>query len=177
MCGLFWTDLRWDNPWQPEYIKMPHPLLIFCQSDYLVQIVDTKSYLMTNSADPDHLTSDLDIHCLQKQGICESSRTRVNINADKSYTTVKHTTIKVIKVPHPKSHNVNICIVLPVSEVSACNLSRWAPASATTPLRVLMLQPWCPADMSIPEKCKIHQGHQNLISSLLCPNYISMKIW
>ena len=34
---------------------MPHPLLIFSQSDYLIYAVDT--YLMTNSADPDQLAS------------------------------------------------------------------------------------------------------------------------
>ena len=38
---------------------------------------------MTNSADPDQLASlkkptDLDLHCLQRQGISELSRTRVN---------------------------------------------------------------------------------------------------
>ena len=36
---------------------MPHPLLVFSQLDYLIQVVDTKSHLMTNSADPDHLFS------------------------------------------------------------------------------------------------------------------------
>ena len=34
---------------------------------------------MTNSADPDQLASDLDLHCLQRQGISGSSRTRVNV--------------------------------------------------------------------------------------------------
>ena len=32
---------------------------------------------MTNSIDPDQL-SDLDLHCLQRQGISRFSRTRVN---------------------------------------------------------------------------------------------------
>ena len=32
---------------------------------------------MTNSAAPDQLASDLDLHCLQRQGISEFSRTRV----------------------------------------------------------------------------------------------------
>ena len=40
-----------------QKIKMPRPLLIFSQSDYLIQIVDTNSQLMTNSADPDQLAS------------------------------------------------------------------------------------------------------------------------
>ena len=39
---------------------MPHPLLIFSQLDYMIQIVDMYlmfTYLMTNGADPDHLAS------------------------------------------------------------------------------------------------------------------------
>ena len=35
---------------------------------------------MTNSADPDQLATDLDLHCLQRQDISGFSRTRVNIN-------------------------------------------------------------------------------------------------
>ena len=39
-------------------IKMPRPLLIFSQSDYLTDIIDINSdYLMTNSADQDQLAS------------------------------------------------------------------------------------------------------------------------
>ena len=54
---------------------MPHPLLIFSQSDYLSQIVAINShtlYFMTNCAYPDQLASkptDLDKHCLLRQGI------------------------------------------------------------------------------------------------------------
>ena len=33
---------------------------------------------MANSADPDQLPTDLDLHCLQKQGISGFSRIRVN---------------------------------------------------------------------------------------------------
>ena len=32
------------NHCRPEEIKMPHPLLIFSQSDYLIQVVDKKSH-------------------------------------------------------------------------------------------------------------------------------------
>ena len=40
---------------------MPHPLLIFSQSDYLIQVVDTNSHTQkTNSADPDQLASEAD---------------------------------------------------------------------------------------------------------------------
>ena len=34
---------------------------------------------MTNSADPDQLATDLDLYCLQRQGISGFSKTRVNI--------------------------------------------------------------------------------------------------
>ena len=34
---------------------MPCPLLIFSQSDYLIQIIDINTYLMANSADIDQL--------------------------------------------------------------------------------------------------------------------------
>ena len=37
--------------------KMPHPLLIFSQSDYLIQVFDTNSQ-MTNTTDPDQLASE-----------------------------------------------------------------------------------------------------------------------
>ena len=59
---------------------MPHPLLIFSQSDYLMQIVAINSYLMANSADPEQFLkkpTDLELHCLQKQGISGLIRTRV----------------------------------------------------------------------------------------------------
>ena len=37
--------------------KLPLPLLIFSQSDYLIMIVAINSYLMANSAVPDQLAS------------------------------------------------------------------------------------------------------------------------
>ena len=46
------------NPCPAEEIKMPHPFLIFNQSDYLIQIFLYKlTYLMANSAAPDQLAS------------------------------------------------------------------------------------------------------------------------
>ena len=63
---------------------MPSPLLIFSQSDYLVQVVDTGSntewqtvkiqisWLLQNP-------TDLDLHCLQKEGTSGFSRTRVKL--------------------------------------------------------------------------------------------------
>ena len=43
--------------------KMPDPLLIFSQSDYLIQVVEKPT--------------DLGLHCLQRQGISRLCRTRV----------------------------------------------------------------------------------------------------
>ena len=40
---------------------------------------------MTNSADPDQLVSDQDLHCLQRQGISEFSRTRVKTKCGKEF--------------------------------------------------------------------------------------------
>ena len=38
---------------------------------------------MTKSADPDQLAIDLDVHCLQWQGIPRFSRTKVNLGSAK----------------------------------------------------------------------------------------------
>ena len=64
---------------------MPRPLLIVSQSDSLIQIVDINSY----SADPDQLASkptDLELHCLQSQGISRFSRAKVKILWVKAYS-------------------------------------------------------------------------------------------
>ena len=63
---------------------MPRPLLIFSQSDYLIQIVDTNSNTEWQTV---HIQiswllqkpTDLDLHCLQRQGISGFSRIRVNL--------------------------------------------------------------------------------------------------
>ena len=54
---------------------MSRPLLISSQSDYLIQVFDrTSDYLMTNSADSDQKPTDLDLHCLLRQGMLCSAR-------------------------------------------------------------------------------------------------------
>ena len=62
---------------------MPHPLLIFSQSDYLIQIVDINSHIEWQTVQIQiswllQKPTDLDLHCLQQQGISVFSRTRVN---------------------------------------------------------------------------------------------------
>ena len=62
---------------------MPHPFQIFSQSDYLIQIVDINSHTEWQAVQIQiswllQKPTDLDLHCLQKQGISGFSRTRVN---------------------------------------------------------------------------------------------------
>ena len=69
-------------------------LLIFSQSDYLIQIVDKFTFSglgsMANSADPDQLASFcfFFLHFLQRQGISGLSRTRVKFKD--SYGALTH---------------------------------------------------------------------------------------
>ena len=59
---------------------MPHPLLIFSQSDYLIQIVAINSHFQWQTVQIQiRKPTDLDPHCLQMQGLSGFSRTRVNI--------------------------------------------------------------------------------------------------
>ena len=69
---------------KPEHNqKMPCPLPIFSQSNYLIQVDDINSYTERQTVQI-HISwllqkpTDLDLHCLQKQGIPGFSRTRVN---------------------------------------------------------------------------------------------------
>ena len=62
---------------------MPRPLLAFSQSDYLIQVVDTNSNSEWQTVQVQiswllQKPTDLDLHCLQRQGISGFSRTRVN---------------------------------------------------------------------------------------------------
>ena len=61
---------------------MPCPFLIFSQSDYLIQVVDTNSHSKWQTVQIQiswllQKPTDLDLHCLQRQGISGISRTRV----------------------------------------------------------------------------------------------------
>ena len=58
------------NPCPAEQIKLPH--LIFSQSDYLIQIVDTNSHTQWQAVQIQiswllQKPTDLDLHCLQKR--------------------------------------------------------------------------------------------------------------
>ena len=78
------TSPKFDlNPCPAEYIKMPCPLLIFSQSDYLIYIVHINSDTQWQTVQIQiswllQKPTDLDLHCLQRQDISGFSRTRVN---------------------------------------------------------------------------------------------------
>ena len=62
---------------------MPHPLLIFSQSDYLIQVVDKNSHSKWQTVQIQiswllQKPTDLDLYCLQRQGISRFSRIRDN---------------------------------------------------------------------------------------------------
>ena len=64
---------------------MPPPLLIFSQSVYLIQAVDTNSNTELQTVQIQiswflKKPTDLDLHCSQRQGISGSSRTGINIS-------------------------------------------------------------------------------------------------
>ena len=67
-----------------EWITMPRPLLIFSQSDYLIQVVDTNSNTEWQTVQIQirwllQKPADLDLHCLQRQGISGFCRKRVKL--------------------------------------------------------------------------------------------------
>ena len=66
---------------------MPWPLLFLSWSDYLMYIVDTNSHTKWQTVQIQiswllQKPTDLDLHCLQRQGISGFSRTRANISID-----------------------------------------------------------------------------------------------
>ena len=70
---------------------MPCPLLIFSQSDYLIQVVDINSNTewQTEQVQISWLLkkpTDLDLHCWQRQGISGFSRLRIKILQPPPYT-------------------------------------------------------------------------------------------
>ena len=85
MSSTFWFEKKKRkrlNPCHAEKNKIPCPLLIFCQSDYLLQIVDINSHHLWQTVQIQIIwvlkkPTGLDLHCLQRQGISGFSRTRV----------------------------------------------------------------------------------------------------
>ena len=72
------------NPCHVELIKLPHPLLIFSQSEYLIQIVDINSHSEWQTVQIQiswllQKPTDLDLHCWQMQDVSGLIRTRVKI--------------------------------------------------------------------------------------------------
>ena len=68
-------------PCHAEGIKKPCPLLIFSQSDYSIQIDDANSHTLWQTVQLQISwlkPTDLDLHCLQRQGMYRFSRIRLN---------------------------------------------------------------------------------------------------
>ena len=98
------------NTCPTEWIKMPHPLLIFSQSDYLIQIVDINSLTkwQTEQIKISWLLlqkpTDLDLHSLQRQDISGFSRTRVHpwvseVNISISEVGQRDNSVKIVFAP------------------------------------------------------------------------------
>ena len=89
------------NPCHVEQIQMPHVLLVLSQSRLLIQI----HILMTKRADPE--PTDLDLHCLHRQGISRFSRTRVYDLPVGLKTFSKHWIVTLL-VTSDRNHNSHL---------------------------------------------------------------------
>ena len=77
-------------------MKMPRPLLIFSQSDYFIQIAAMNSHTSWQTVQIQiswllKKPTDLDLHCLQRQGISGFSRTRAKFS---NLTKVKYSSFR-----------------------------------------------------------------------------------
>ena len=66
LVPLIFTKLIYINPCHAEKIKMPCPLLIFSQSDYLIQVLDANVHTEWHSADPDQFRIIIQIYTVCK---------------------------------------------------------------------------------------------------------------
>ena len=64
---------------------------------------------MANSADPDQLATNLDLHCLQRQDICGTSRTRIKVDSEDS------------DQPIPMHRLICLCLVQMLSCMTCCD--------------------------------------------------------
>ena len=94
---------------------MPHPLPFFSQSDYLIQFIDRNSHIEWQTVQIQiswllQKPTDLDLHCLQRQGISRFSRTRVNFFITKNVheiTWVKPQSPSKVFLRHPKCTRIS----------------------------------------------------------------------
>ena len=91
--------------------QQPRPLLFFSQSDYFIQIGDTNSHTKWQSVQIQiswllqKKPTDLDLHCLQRQGISVFSRTMVKKLSD---VTLLHCfTVQTVHLRWYDEHNVH----------------------------------------------------------------------
>ena len=76
-------------------------------------------YLVANSADPDQLASNLDLYCLQSQGISGFSRTRVKALQTNSHNYARSFKTAASGTPHNISSQIHMLWVL-IRSTSAC---------------------------------------------------------
>ena len=91
---------------------MLHPLLIFSQSDYLMQIVAINSHTKWQTVQIQiswllQKPTDLDLHCLQRQGVSRFSWTRVN---SKALAHLSITTLNIETDWFLTIHILNVCL-------------------------------------------------------------------
>ena len=97
LCALHITTIQLlgmvlFNPCYAKQSNMPRPLLVFRQSDYLIQVVDTNSNTEWQAVQIQiswllQKPTDLDLHCLQRQGIYPVSAGQ-GLNAIKNWVAV-----------------------------------------------------------------------------------------
>ena len=107
---------------------MPHPFLIFSQSDYLIQIVDINSHTEWQTVQIQvswlQKPTDLDLHCLQRQDISGFSRTRVKnpttsrgdivlslLNSESQQTCISEGLTGQLQLSKHKEENIKIVIL------------------------------------------------------------------
>ena len=93
------SSLIWLNSCLAEWIKMPCPLLISSQSDYLIWVFGRNSHIKWQTVQIQiswllQKPTDLDLHCLLRQGMTCSARDGLN-NVDRY---VKHQIMCSVKL-------------------------------------------------------------------------------
>ena len=92
---------------------MPCPFLIVSQSDYFIQIVDINSHTEWRTVQIQiswllQKPTDLDLHCLQRQGVSGFSRTRVKHQLHLSRAMGAVMFMPICKVPSNLSYRLPI---------------------------------------------------------------------
>ena len=90
------------------------PTSNYQSEDYLIQVVDAYSYSNWQTGQS-QIRSDLNLHCLQKQGISRFSRTRVNCCSVMYHVTLIQKTIHYIPLDNKTYIIIEIIIIKKMS--------------------------------------------------------------